>query len=435
MAKTNLKEIALQINIPSNLSDIVQKLKRIAEITSKIYEVQTTKRYGEWDEKDPRHSNKENVITIGKDSPKEVSYKEYFEKELAEISELLDSTQLAYLKELGDALKDKEDTDFLKVKTIMHKCSGLLYVDFGPFEQYHDPRHVRTDFQFSCLFSSDRYKKIMNLFHNTEYNDWVPEPFRYYIKKKPNFFIGDLFVCAGLHQDLLPMAQVLPNENSIRREYGTMITIYANISEAKTEHMIVKLANNILNSNISLEKAQQCNVLNTLAHEIMHTVGKKHETYYDIHKHVVFEEGKAISGSLIVVAELGKINPEIKDLVDTSLDMDLANYVRYLLSGIEGNAYGNYSAYALHKLSENGAITINSEDIKINDKEKYIGSIRELQNEMLEVIANKNKDIYESVLRDADEFWDSGAMENILNKARSLDIPDDIKPKFEINYV
>src|SRR3989344_5575541 len=221
----NLKEIELHVSIPKYLRPVVEKLLKIGEITAKIFVTQAEKRYGNFNINDSRHSNAENVMTVGEEEPKEVSYHEYFNDELNQVISLLESTGMPYFKDVANALKHKDDTDFLKLKTILYKSREIIHIFFGPFEQYDDPRHIRTSFQFDALLRSDRYEKVRKIFDNADYNEWIPEEFRMPLKNTPNFFIGDLFASGGWHQERIPMAQVLPNEPSIRREYGTMITV------------------------------------------------------------------------------------------------------------------------------------------------------------------------------------------------------------------
>lgn len=435
MADSSLKPVTLRIEIPKSLKENIKALQRIAKITDNIFQIQREKRYSKFGENDSRHSRAENVMTVGEDEPKEVSYHEYFENELGEIASLLESTKIQKFKRIADALKDKEDIDFLKIKTIVSEDSGQIHITFGPFEQYSDPRHIRTDFQSDVLIKSDRYKNVAKFFENEDYNKWVPEAFRTPRQLEPKFFIGDMFIAGGFHEDILPMAQVLPNEPSLRREYGTMINIAANIIEAKTENNIVPIGEASLNSKIDIEKAKKIEVLMTLAHEIMHTVGRKREDYTSMREHVTFEEGKAISGSLMSAWNIIKENPELANTLRTAIEIDLTNYIRYLLRGIDNFAYGSYSSYAMSRLERNGAIKINKDSIAINSEDKYIHTIRIMQTEMLEVVANQNKEVYDSVLKEIKDFWNSKKIEGILNKVRSMKIFRDIKPTFELVYV
>ncbi len=431
----SLKEVELHVKIPKNLKPVIEKLLQVSEIAAKIFTTQAEKRYGKFGVNDPRHSNAENVMTTGEDEPIEVSYHEYFNDDLNKVIALLESTKMPYFKEVADALKHKEDTDFLKLKTILHKSNEIIHIYFGPFEQYDDPRHIRTSFQFDALLRSDRYENARKIFDNVDYNELIPEEFRAPLRNIPNFFVGDLFASGGWHQKQIPMAQVLPNEPSIRREYGTMITVYANTAEAKTKNVIMPLAHAILGGEIDEENAKKVTVYNSIAHEIMHTVGRKRENYSDLPQHLTFEEGKAMSGAVICLTEIGKSNPEVKSILTTKIQLDLTDHVRYILKGIDNFAYGAYSSYALSQLRKGGAISISENSIKIVNPEKYITITKELQRKMLEVVANKNKEIYEDVLKETKEFWNSNVLGGIIDKVQHLKIPKDISPKFRLEFV
>jgi len=434
MIDLGLKPVTLKIAIPQKYKRVVEILQKVAEITDKIFNIQKEKRYGNFDIDDSRHSRAENVMTTGEDEPKEISYYEYFKDEINEIADLLDSTDIPKFKKIAEALKNKEDIDFLKIKTILHEDSEDIHLTFGPFEQYSDPRRIRTDFQCDALIRSDRYKDVASLFENEDYNKWIPESFRVLRKAEPHFFIGDLFVVGGFNSDFLAMAQVLPNEPSIRREYGTMINISANVIEGKIKNNITPIGESILGKKIDINNANKAEVIVTLAHEIMHTVGRKREDYANIKEHVTFEEGKAISGSLMSVWEIVKENPHLSSIMRTVIELDLTNYIRYLLRGVDF-AYGAYSSYALSQLEKTNAISISEDLISINSEEKYIETVRQLQSEMLEVVANHNVEVHDKVLTEIRDFWNSKKIEPILNKVRRANIYRDIKPTFELGYI
>jgi len=268
----------------------------------------------------------------------------------------------------------------------------------------------------------------------------LPVPSAYKKEKPAN--PGDIgvydaiFYAGDCNAGAKTIAVNLPNAESIQLQYGTRRLQFRNVMKAKFDHILMPIANAIIDPNLMAHVTFAAFFYNTMFHEIAHGLGIK----YTVHSnpqpvsralkanHSIIEEAKADVLGLWMLTYLIKQ----KRLQNVTPEEAYTTFVASIFRSIRfgaSSAHGVANMITLKSLMDQGAITLDTVNLTITiHYEKMDTAITQLAEAILVLQGNGDYDLSAQWVQEA------RAMETrfvpFIRKIQSQRIPVDISFQF-----
>lgn len=366
--------------------------------------------YQKWN--DPIGQSPYSMVTRNSDGMLQaVPYHQYFASEIKEMVSLLEDASASttseefriYLQERSKALRtdvyDASDVAWLLMK------DNPIDIIIGPIENYEDKLlGVKTSYEAYVLVKDMEWSKRLE-----RYASLLPElqqklPAKPVITNQPvgsdsQLAAYDVVYYAGdCNSGSKTIAVNLPNDEAIQSKYGTRRSQLKNTMQAKFDHILVPIANQLLDPEQAKRIRFETFFMNVMFHEVAHGLGVKstnrgltpREALKEQHSWI--EEEKADVLGLWLIAELYR-RGEIKE------GQMMDHYITFLAGILRSSRFGASSAHGLANmhtfnfLMENKAIYFNAETGKYGVNEKIIEpAIEELASQILTLQFSGNYD-------------------------------------------
>lgn len=245
----------------------------------------------------------------------------------------------------------------------------------------------------------------------------------------------DLIYSAGdARRGVMTLAFNLPNDPRVSEEHGTKKVMLRNVIDAKFEHVLVPIAERVLEPALAAEIEARPFTTSVVMHELAHGLGPRlvHGTDESVSvrlgaSYSAIEEAKAdVVGawSLSRLTEAGIYTPEFQRQVWIGSVAGLFRCVRF---GTE-EAHGKGCAVQLDHLLDTGAIVPGSDGRIGIDFDRIEPAYEDLARRLLTIEATGDAAAAEVLLAEGGEL--SAAAAALVERLR--DVPVDIRPIFPV---
>jgi hypothetical protein len=315
-----------------------------------------------------------------------------------------------------------------------------IEVVIGPYEVYEDEL-----FGYKAAFEafitrvdpkeSARLAKVVEYMADLEKNLPIEEKYkgRGRSLESPIIVAQEIYTAGDARAGIQTLAFNLPNDEKVRKEYGSKKVMLKNVQEAKFEKILKPIAAILLSPDDYKNTAFEAFFAHTLLHEISHGIGpgeivkagKKTSVNKELKNlYSAIEETKADTLGAYNNAFLVEKGLYPKDFEQYLWPTYLAGIFRSVRFGI-GEAHGASNAIQFNYLLEKGAIKYDPKSEKFSiDRSKISSAIKSLANELLMIEA---KGDYSAAKKFVEKYkTQPECMKKGLSKLGS--VPVDIKP-------
>lgn len=374
-----------------------------------------------------------------------IPYSDYYRKWLEPAAALLrqaaDITGNASLKTYLSLRADAFESDdyFESDMAWMDLEDTPIEVVIGPYEVYTDGLFgYKAAFEAFITVKKPEESAALAAYkaHLKDMEANLPVEERY--KNFKRGFESPIVVADQIHGggDNVPGVQTiafnLPNDERVREAKGAKKVILENVLGAKFDRILAPMAGHVLAPGQAALLSRKYMALNTLFHELSHSLGPGsiekdgRETTVNVELRDLYsaiEEGKAdIMGiyNILYMMEIGELPASERD---AALATWFAGLFRSMRFGID-EAHGQGAAYQYGYMKDHAAFSIDDAGLHRIDFEAAVAAIRDLVHDVVVLEANGD---YDAAARFLEQYARKDPMLEEVNKSLG-DIPVDIQP-------
>lgn len=375
--------------------------------------------------------------------PYHIAYRSFLEpaaKYLREAAVLSGDQSFAdFLRLRADALLTddylKSDIAWLKLK------DNKFDVIFAPYEIYEDGLlGVKASYGGAIMVRNAEESRKLAIFQKyvPDIQDALPLAAEYRPSKRgldtPMEVMDTPFRAGDLNHGYQAVADNLPNDPRIQKDYGSKKMFFKNFMDARVAYVIMPLAKRVMAPEQAAEVSDEGYMLGTILHEISHGLGpasmptdtgraESREAIGPIHSSL--EEAKADVVGMFGLKWLVDHNALPKDKLKESYASYIAEIFRSVRFGV-GEAHGQAMMIEFNYLLEHNTLQRQSSGKYVIDYDRIPDVLADLAKELLEIEAKGDRERAETL------FNKYGAMptELQLSLKAAANVPVDIDPIF-----
>ncbi len=382
--------------------------------------------------------------------PYHIAYQELVEKlagVLKEAAELCQDKNFReyLLAKASDLLHDGPPHSYRKSDVLWLKLKGPVELVIGPQEVYEDRLFNYKAAYEAFVYIIDReetsrFQKLAAM--EAEFQANLPVDKKYLAEKLPSLsplvIADEIYVAGDARAGVQTAAFVLPNDEEVRRDYGTKKVILKNIIRAKFKHTLKPIAEKVLLPKKTAPVSFDLFFLHILLHELSHPLGTGFvagsgepvgralkETYSAI------EEAKAdVLAAYNAIDYLMFKKGMLKEgLLPSFISTYIAGMFRSVRFGAE-EAHGKANLIQFNYLLDKGAISFDPSTGRCYyDREKFLPALRELARQLLEIEGGGDYSAAKKFLEKYGKI--TKQMKKLLREIQEL--PVDLRLEFSIN--
>ncbi len=349
------------------------------------------------------------------------------------------------LAKAGDLLNDGPPHSYRRSDLLWLKLKGPVELVIGPQEVYEDRLfNYKAAYEAFVYFidagETERFRKLAAL--ENEFQANLPVDKKYLAEKLPSLsplvIADEVYVAGDARAGVQTAAFVLPNDEEVRRDYGTKKVILRNIIRAKFKHTLKPVAEKVLLPEKTAPVSFELFFLHILLHELSHPLGTGFvvgtgepvgralkETYSAI------EEAKAdvLAAYNAIDYLMFKKGMLKKEQLPSFISTYVAGMFRSVRFGAE-EAHGKANLIQFNYLLDKGAVSFDPSTGRCYfDQEKFLPVLRDLARQLLEIEGSGDYARAKKFLEKYGKI--TKQMKKLL--AEIQDLPVDLRLEFSIN--
>ncbi|GAC1433671.1 MAG: hypothetical protein NVS1B11_15490 [Terriglobales bacterium] len=375
--------------------------------------------------------------------PYHIAYRSFLEpaaRDLREAAELsADSAFADFLRLRADALLTD---DYLKSDVAWLKLEDNKFdVIFAPYETYEDGLlGVKASYGGAVLVRNSEESRKLTMFQKyvADIQDALPLADEDRPSKRgldtPMEVMDAPFRVGDLNHGYQAVADNLPNDPRIQKDYGSKKMFFKNFMDARVAYVIMPLAKRVMAPEQAAEVSDEGYLLGTILHEISHGLGpvsvptdsgraESREAIGPIHSSL--EEAKADVVGMFGLRWLVDHNALPKERLNESYASYIAEIFRSVRFGV-GEAHGQAMMMEFNYLQDHKALQRQSSGKYVIDYDRIPDVLADLAKELLDIEAKGDRERAETL------FNKYGAMPTQLQLSlkAAANVPVDIDPIF-----